>query len=156
MAKKVWTPAARHAFAAKMKAARAAKHRSRHTNPGRKSIHTAKFDRCVTDVKKSLKHYRRRGNAYAICDAKLGERQSFKAGHRRQNPSRHYSIFASKGNNGPRFRWTGKKFSVRERPAVFATTGDAVAAATVLREHFRKSLDHVAVWVAETDSTAMP
>jgi hypothetical protein len=80
MAKKVWTPEARKAFAAKMKAAREAKNPS-----GRKRIHTQKFDRTVKAVKKSLRKYHRKGNAYAIASARLGEKRSVLKRHRRRN-----------------------------------------------------------------------
>ena len=52
-------------------------------NPSHRSVHTAKWDRCVKDVKT-------KGGAsspYAVCTAMLGERGSIKAGHRRKNPS---------------------------------------------------------------------
>ena len=35
----------------------------------KRAANPAKFDRCVEDVKKSLKKYKRPGNAYAICSA---------------------------------------------------------------------------------------
>ncbi len=52
----------REEFATRMKAARRAVKRVARKNP-------AKFDRCVKGVKRSLKRYRRKGNAYAICTA---------------------------------------------------------------------------------------
>ena len=30
-----------------------------------------KYDRCVKKVKKSLKKYKRKGNAYAICNSSM-------------------------------------------------------------------------------------
>lgn len=54
--------------------------------PGRRAVHTKKFDRCVREV-------RRRGgaaNPYAVCSAELGERGSVKKRHRR-NPRRRVS-----------------------------------------------------------------
>jgi hypothetical protein len=57
---------------------------ARQSNPGRKHIHTTKFERCVRDVSK-------RGTAkdpYAVCTAGIGYKGSLKAGHRRRNPAR--------------------------------------------------------------------
>jgi len=34
-----------------------------------------KFDRCIKDVKKSLIKYKRKGNAYAICNKALGRKK---------------------------------------------------------------------------------
>jgi hypothetical protein len=81
---KRWTAARRAAFARRMKRARAAK-RLRRGNPGRAKVHTARFDRCVSDVKRSLKKYRRRGNADAICQATLGARAIRKSHRRRRH-----------------------------------------------------------------------
>jgi hypothetical protein len=80
MRKKVWTPEARRAFAEKMRKAR---ERKRGKNPGRSTVHTAKFDRCVTDVKKSARKYGRKVNAYAVCGAALPH-AGVKKGHRRR------------------------------------------------------------------------
>lgn len=58
--------------------------KARTHNPSRRSVHTAKWDRCYKDVKA-------RGgarSAAAVCTAALGERGSIKVGHRRKNPSR--------------------------------------------------------------------
>lgn len=56
---------------------------TRASNPSRRSIHTAKWDRCVKDVSA-------RGgakSAAAVCTATIGYRGSVKKGHRRRNPS---------------------------------------------------------------------
>jgi len=47
--------------------------------PGKKSIHTAKWDRCVKKVTA-----RGTGNAYAICSASLGRAGTFKKGAKRR------------------------------------------------------------------------
>lgn len=47
--------------------------------PGRKSIHTAKFDRCVSRVKARGG----RVNAYAVCQSSLGSK-AIKKSHRRK------------------------------------------------------------------------
>ncbi|MGA9854251.1 MAG: hypothetical protein WBR29_03100 [Gammaproteobacteria bacterium] len=112
MAKKVWTPAARKAFAAKMKAARAAK-RSRRANPGRARVHTKKYDRAVKDIKRSLRKYHRKGNAYAIASASLGEKRSILKRHRRKNA--HRAGFVVLAWHTPRkpFYYTGKLLDTR-------------------------------------------
>jgi len=54
--------------------------RKRCTNPGRRSVHTAEWDRCVKEV-------RRKGTAvdpYAVCTAALGELGAIKKSHRRR------------------------------------------------------------------------
>jgi ribosomal protein L35 len=61
---------------------------ARESNPGRKHIHTAKFERCVRDVSKL-------GTAkdpYAVCTAGIGYKGSLKAGHRRRNPARGWKV----------------------------------------------------------------
>lgn len=55
----------------------------RQRNPSRRSIHTAKWDRCVKDVSA-------RGgakSAAAVCTARIGYKGSVKKGHRRRNPA---------------------------------------------------------------------
>lgn len=52
--------------------------------PGRRSIHTPKWDRCVKAVRISARRYHRKVNAYAVCSARLGEQGSVKKGHRRK------------------------------------------------------------------------
>lgn len=37
-----------------------------------------KFERCVKKVKKSLRKYKRKGNAYAICNASINKRKMSK------------------------------------------------------------------------------
>lgn len=55
----------------------------REKNPGPRSVHTAKWDRCVKAVKARGGAY----DPYAVCTSQLGERGSIKAGHRRvRNP----------------------------------------------------------------------
>jgi hypothetical protein len=54
---------------------------SRTKNPGPRSIHTAKWDRCVQDVGGSAR------SAAAVCTKALGYEGSVKAGHRRKNPT---------------------------------------------------------------------
>lgn len=56
---------------------------ARASNPSRRSIHTARWDDCVRDVKKKGGRY----DPYAVCTARLGYRGSVKAGHRRSNPA---------------------------------------------------------------------
>ena len=83
------TAAEKRAFVARMKAARSKSgthrwRRRRNVRHRRPKVHTARFDRCVTDVKRSLRKYRRKGNADAICQATLGKRAILKR-HRRRN-----------------------------------------------------------------------
>jgi hypothetical protein len=48
--------------------------------PGRKKIHTAKWDRCVKKVRKKSKG---KYNPYAVCTAVLGEKGSIRKAHQR-------------------------------------------------------------------------
>lgn len=57
----------------------------RESNPSRRSIHTAKWDRCVKDISA-------RGgakSAAAVCTATIGYEGSVKKGHRSHNPTWH-------------------------------------------------------------------
>lgn len=58
--------------------------KNRESNPSRRSVHTAKFDRCVEDVKARGGAY----DPYAVCTASLGEAGSIRKGHRQRNPGR--------------------------------------------------------------------
>lgn len=57
----------------------------------------AKFDRCVSDVKKSLKKYKRPGNAYAICT---------KAGTRNRRNTKRFKIYVPGESRGS-WRFSG-------------------------------------------------
>lgn len=71
---------------------------TRRTNPrGRRRLHTAAFDRCVTEVRSKG----RTVNPYAVCSASMGERGILrKHRRRRMNPVRRsgYLIVARKGD----------------------------------------------------------
>ena len=56
--------------------------KNRAANPGRKSVHTAKWDDCVRDVKRSGSKV----SPYAVCSSAIGYEGSVKKGHRRGNP----------------------------------------------------------------------
>lgn len=65
----------------------------RSRNPSRKSIHTAKFDRCVESVKRSGSDV----NPYAVCSSAIGEEGSVRKGHRRRNPAGYPFILSKNG-----------------------------------------------------------
>jgi hypothetical protein len=87
--------------------------RARELNPSRRSIHTAKWDRCVKDV-------REKGGAAnpdAVCTAMLGERGSIKKSHRRNpnrkrrsNPTSNWIITARR-SGGAELTFTGDKLT---------------------------------------------
>jgi hypothetical protein len=92
----------------------------RESNPGRRSIHSAKWDRCVKDVK-------RKGTAvdpYAVCTAALGE-LSFRAGSRRtRNPCAgiHFHDVKELRESNPKPRrgpWPRGKVPPQLRPFLF-------------------------------------
>ncbi|MGH8399435.1 MAG: hypothetical protein ACRETA_14535, partial [Gammaproteobacteria bacterium] len=113
------------AFAAKMKAARAA-HRKRRANPGRARVHTAKFDRAVKDIKHSLKKYHRRGNAYAIASARLGEKQSILKRHRRKNVKTGGYMIAAWKTQSKVYYYTGELLNTgRQSAKVYRSFRDA-------------------------------
>ncbi len=70
-------------------------------NPGRARIHTKKYDRTVRAVKKSLKRYHRKGNAYAIASARLGEKRSILKSHRRKTNARGQYLVGAVRKHGP-------------------------------------------------------
>jgi len=54
--------------------------------PSAKSVHTAKFDRCVRRVKRQMKKYPGKyddNSPYAICMRSVGYKGSIKKRHRR-------------------------------------------------------------------------
>ena len=95
----------------------------RESNPSRRSIHTAKWDRCFEDV--SAKGGAR--SAAAVCTSMLGERGSIKAGHRRKNPSARGYIITGVGGElrnqvgykpgGYPVYWTGTEWSDNPKDA---------------------------------------
>ena len=71
---------------------------ARRKNPGSRSIHTKKFDRCVSQVKRTQRAPGGGGyNPYAVCAASLGERKSIKKKHRRSNPLSGFNLVAKNG-----------------------------------------------------------
>jgi hypothetical protein len=117
--------------------------RRRRRNPGRRSVHTAKWDRCVKDV-------RRKGGAAnpdAVCTATLGERGSIKKAHRRNpkrkrrtNPTSNWIITAHR-SGGEELHYTGTKLTSAPTPAVmFPTRGLAVKFAKHLKRQYAGKL----------------
>lgn len=124
--KKVWTPAARKAFAAKMKAARAAARSKRRGNPGRARVHTKKYDHAVEDIKRSLKRYHRKGNAYAIASATLGEKRSILKRHRRKNMKTGGYVIAAWKTQSKVYYYTGELLNTaRQSAKVYRSFRDA-------------------------------
>lgn len=121
MAKKIWTPAARKAFALKMKRARAAKRRVK--NP-------AKLERCVKAVKK-----RKVRNAYAVCKAVFKRKKRV----RRRNAkgyamrSGHYLV-AVRGKT--RLYYDGQNFSHKGSARLYPSIGAAKAIGKGLVRHY--------------------
>jgi len=78
----------------------------------------------------------------------------------RQNPprSKGYCVFARKGNDGPRMRWTGLGFSATAKPAVYPTIAAAREEGSILYKHFYNQIEKAGIrlWAAEKDSQAMP
>ena len=112
-----------------MKRARAAARK----NP-RQRTHTAKFDRAVSDIRRSLKKYHRAGSPYAIAQAALGKRALLKA-HRRVNPAPGFILIATRPGS-KQLHFEGGKFSESGRPIHFVTRADAQkAAAAMKRQH---------------------
>lgn len=111
---------------------------TRRSNPRRRPrVHTAKWDRCVVEVK-------RRGGAaspQAVCTARLGERGSIVKRHRRRrtNPRpRLHMIVAVKG--GRRLKYTGNKFARVGRATLFPSARDARSVAYWLEILFAREL----------------
>jgi hypothetical protein len=107
----------------------------RQKNPGGK-VHTKKFDRCVSKVKKRRRGGKRARNAFAVCTRSLGKRAFRK---KRRNPSRYkgrgeYVVTAQK-KGGKLLRLVeGNKFAEAGRPMVFATQRSAALMARWLRK----------------------
>jgi hypothetical protein len=135
--KKQWTAAERKAFAAKMKAARAAKRRGRKSNPGSR-VHMKAFDRCVKQVKRSAKKYHRKANAYAVCEASLGEQRSITKRHRRRNTAKritpYFILIAEKG--GKRLYFDGHHFTQRRAAYHFHSQRAAINQGRVLLREY--------------------
>lgn len=101
----------------------------RKRNPSRRSIHTAKWDRCVKDVSA-------RGgakSAAAVCTATIGYRGSVRKGHRRRgrNPlpavrKVYYIICAHKGAENYYLARSGKLTRSQSSAARFATAAAAI------------------------------
>ena len=116
----------------------------RRRNPGRRSVHTAKWDRCVKDV-------RRKGGAAnpdAVCTAMLGERGSIKKSHRRNpkkrkrrtNPTSNWIITAHR-SGGEELHYTGTKLTSAPTPPVkFPTRGLAQQFARHLKRSYSGKL----------------
>lgn len=73
----------------------------------KKAANPAKFDRCVADVQKSLKKYKRPGNAYAICTAS-GTRNA-KRSHARKPQLRAKRKNTKTRRNYQSMIWSGKQ-----------------------------------------------
>lgn len=111
----------------------------------RQPVHTAKFDRCVKDVKRS-------GTAadpYAVCEASLGSKAQLRAHRRnrrrtprrrprRENPSA-YKITARRAG-GPELQYLGSRFATRGEPVKFPTRGLADQFAGHLKSHYGNKL----------------
>lgn len=110
----------------------------REQNPGRKFVHTAKWDRCVREVRK-------RGTAadpYAVCTAAMGE-MAVRPSHRRANPlpkltsvrAIYYAVSAKRGNEKFYLKRNGKLTRKESDAARFTTVGEAQRRAV---EHLRR------------------
>lgn len=102
---------------------------SKKQNPSRHSIHFAKFDRCVRDVKKSGSPV----NAYAVCSSAIGYEGSVRKGHRRRkgNPlpsvrKVYYIICAHKGAENYYLARSGKLTRSQSSAARFSTAQAAI------------------------------
>ncbi|MGH8401829.1 MAG: hypothetical protein ACRESO_00280 [Gammaproteobacteria bacterium] len=94
-----------------------------HKNPH--SIHTAKFDKCVRDVRAKGSAY----NPYAVCMSSLGEREAVRAGHRRKNPHIVYVICAENIKTGQLAYFTGHSIDTeRKKAKAYRTLKSASAA----------------------------
>ena len=98
-------------------------------NPGRKKVHTAKWDRCVKDVRK-------KGTAvdpYAVCTAAMGELAIRKPYRRAANPlpkltsvrKIYYAVTARKGHETLYLKRNGKLTRKASDAARFQTVKEA-------------------------------
>jgi hypothetical protein len=108
----------------------------RDKNPGRKRVHTAKWDRCVKEV-------RQRGTAadpYAVCTAAMGElaiRKPHRRGARASNPlprltsvrKIYYAVTAKKGRERLYLKRNGKLTRKEPDAARFSSVAEAMARA---------------------------
>lgn len=170
MAKKVWTAAARKAFAAKMKAARLAKGgRRRRKNPTKEQ------------VKAAAKSIAKKAAALAWRGAKAAGRTTARAGkaaarsaaadvkasicrtratnpkrrHRRRNPASGFVIVARPRNLGGAENslvWDGKKFSRNASPVIYPTRQAAVNAGQDLYQ-LRKIKRSWRAWVGDVQGS---
>lgn len=123
----------------------------------RKPIHTARFDRCVEDVKRSGTA----SNPYAVCSSELGERKSILKAHRRNprkrvkrqrraNP-REWVVLAQKRNGRPLF-FTGDRFvaGAAQQAARFGSRNMAANTARHLKRSYASVLQGYRVKAAST------
>lgn len=105
-------------------------------NPGRRKVHTAKFDRCVEKVTAASTV----AEPYAVCTQALG-----KKAFRKKNPGHH--IYAQKGR-GPLLIYNGRSFSNQPdvMPKGFASQAEANKVAVRLLSKFRQ-LHSYKVWI---------
>ena len=108
---------------------------ARRRNPGSRSIHTKKFDRCVSQVKRRGGGY----NSYAVCAASLGERKSIKKKHRRTNPLAGFNLVAK--NGARRAYFNGDEFVTSKAEARIFPSVAAVreTAGRLVRGHHLKA-----------------
>ena len=103
----------------------------RSSNPGPRSVHTAKWDDCV-------KHVKEKGTAadpYAVCTAAMGEMAIRKPHRRTANPLPKvtsvrrifYAVTATKGREKLYLKRSGKLSRAASGAARFASVNDAIA-----------------------------
>lgn len=133
---------------------------TRRTNSrGRARVHTAAFDRCVTDV-------RRKGtavNPYAVCSASMGERGVLPSHRRNPRPARYIAPehmrrrmrvresskwrIVARRPGGMLLNYTGTKLASGGKPIVFPTRELAYRFLRYLRRTFRARLKRVRMLV---------
>lgn len=114
---------------------KAVNYRARGANPRRK--HSAKWDRCVTGVKRKRGKGRRVRSAEAICTRALGP-ASYRRINRYSNPRPRVALYAQRPG-GPLLKFTGKKFARRGRAELFDSPQIADNVGATLRALFPQS-----------------
>jgi hypothetical protein len=105
----------------------------------RRPVHTARFDKCVKDVKRTGSAE----NPYAVCEASLGEKRavlkrSRRRRARRENP-RVFVIRAQRADH-PVLTYTGTKFERGGTPVKFPTKALADTWVRHLRRDYSEPL----------------
>jgi hypothetical protein len=101
----------------------------RSKNPGRRSVHTAKWDQCVKDVRKKGAA----ADPYAVCTAAMGELAIRKPHRRTSNPlpkltsvrKIYYAVTARKGHETLYLKRSGKLTRKASDAARFQTVREA-------------------------------